>query len=123
MDMAVITQLYCQIYIRCQLHVSAKTIFGHRQFGYNYRRKIHNIWYSITTSVVVSWCKCRWLYCITYCLVFSYNCIQSDDGQKYYWLKHLVDMLCVFDNIVVLGRSCPCIIVSLCQRRSFDEVD
>jgi len=29
MDMTVITKLYCQLYIKCQLHVSANTIFGH----------------------------------------------------------------------------------------------
>jgi len=55
MDMTVITQLYCQLYIICQLHVSANTIFGHHQVGYKYRRKLHNIiYYSITTSVGVS---------------------------------------------------------------------
>jgi hypothetical protein len=39
----VITQLFCQLYIICQLHVSASTIFGRHQVGYNYRRKLHNI--------------------------------------------------------------------------------
>ena len=43
MDMSVITQLYCQLYITCQLHVSANTIFGHHQVRYNFRRKLHNI--------------------------------------------------------------------------------
>jgi len=43
MDMTVITQLYCQLYVTCQLHVLANTIFGHHQVGYNYRRKLHNI--------------------------------------------------------------------------------
>ena len=33
-DMTVITQLYCQLYIKCQLHVSANTIFVHHQAGY-----------------------------------------------------------------------------------------
>ena len=42
------------------------------------------------------------LYRIIYCVVFSENCIQPDDGQKYYWPKHVVDVLCVIDNIVVL---------------------
>ena len=42
-DMTVITQLYRQLYITCQLHVSANVIFGHHQVGYNYRRKLHNI--------------------------------------------------------------------------------
>jgi len=37
-----------------------------------------------------------------YCVVFSDNCIQPDDGQKYYWPKHAVDMLFIFNNIVVL---------------------
>jgi len=41
--MTIITQLYCQLYITRHLHVSANTIFGHHQFGYNYRRKLHNI--------------------------------------------------------------------------------
>jgi len=27
---------------------------------------------------------------------------------------HVVDILCITDNIVVLRRSCPCTIVSLC---------
>ena len=54
MEMAVITQLDFQLYITCQLHVSANTIFGHHHVGYNYRRKLHNIWYSITISVGVS---------------------------------------------------------------------
>jgi len=31
------------IYITRQLHISANTIFGHHQVGYNYRRKLHNI--------------------------------------------------------------------------------
>jgi len=43
MDMIVITQLYCQLYITYQLHVSANTIFVHHRVGYNYRRKLHNI--------------------------------------------------------------------------------
>ena len=34
MDMTVITQIYCQLYIKCQLHVSANTIFGHHQVGF-----------------------------------------------------------------------------------------
>ena len=42
MDMTVMTQLYCHLYITCQLHVSANNIFGHHQVGYNYRRKLHN---------------------------------------------------------------------------------
>ena len=54
MDMAIITQLYCQLYITCQLHVPANTIFGHHQVGYNYQRKLHNIRYIITISVGVS---------------------------------------------------------------------
>ena len=33
MDMAV----NCQLYITCQLHVSANVIFGHHQVGYSYR--------------------------------------------------------------------------------------
>jgi len=44
------------------------------------------------------WCK----YHIIHCVVFSDNCIQPDDGQKYYWPKHVVDMLCIIDSIVVL---------------------
>jgi len=43
MDITVITQLYCQLYITRQLHVSANTVFGHHQVGYNYRRKLHNM--------------------------------------------------------------------------------
>jgi len=43
MDMTVITQLYCQLYITCQLHVSTNTIFGHHQVANNYRRKLHYI--------------------------------------------------------------------------------
>jgi len=43
MDMTAITQLYCQLHITCQLHVSVNIIFGHHQVGYNYRRKLHNI--------------------------------------------------------------------------------
>ena len=55
MDMTVITQLYYQLYMTCQLHVSANTTFGHHRVGYNYRTKLHNmIWYSITISVGVS---------------------------------------------------------------------
>jgi len=60
--------------------------FGHHQVGYNYRSKLHDIWYNTAISVGVSWCKCRWLYCIIYCVVFSDNCIELDDGQKYYLL-------------------------------------
>jgi len=41
-------------------------------------------------------------YHIIYCVVFSDNCIQLDDGQKYYWPEHLIDMLCITDSIVVL---------------------
>jgi len=84
MDMTVITQLYCQLYITRKLHVSANTIFGHHQVGYNYRRKLYNIYH------------------IIYCVVFSDSCIQPDDGQKYYWPKHVVDVLCIIDSIVVL---------------------
>ena len=69
MDMNVITQLYCQLYITCQLHVSANTIFGHHQVGYNYRRKLHQ-----PTLMAV-------LYRIIYCVVFSDNCIQLDVCQ------------------------------------------
>ena len=56
MDMTVITQLYCQLHITCQLRVSANTVFGHHQVGYNYRRKLHKytIRYSIAISVGVS---------------------------------------------------------------------
>jgi len=43
MDMTVITQLYCQLNMTHQPHVSANTIFGHHQVGYNYRRKLHSI--------------------------------------------------------------------------------
>jgi len=43
MDMTVITQLYSQLHVICQLHVSTNTIFGLHQLGYNYRRKLHNI--------------------------------------------------------------------------------
>ena len=39
---------------------------------------------------------------IIHCVVFSDNCIQPDDGQKQYWPKHAVDMLCIVDNTVVL---------------------
>jgi len=42
------------------------------------------------------------LYRVIYCVVFSDNCIQPDDGQKLYWPKHVVDMLCIIENIVVL---------------------
>ena len=35
------------------------------------------------------------LYHIIYCVVFSYNCIQPDDGQNWYWPKHVVDKLCI----------------------------
>ena len=49
-----------------------------------------------------------------YCVVFSDNCTQPDDGQKYYWPKHVVDMLFITDDRFVLWRSCPCLIVSLC---------
>jgi len=84
MDMTVITQLYCQLYITCQLHVSANIIFGHHQVGYNNRRN-----YTIYNM-------------IQYCVVFSDNCIQPDDGQKQYWPKHVVDMLCIIGNTVVL---------------------
>ena len=38
---------------------------------------------------------------IIYCVIFSDNCIQPDDGQKY-WPKHVVDMLRIIDSIVVL---------------------
>ena len=31
MNMSVITELCCQLYITCQPHVSANTIFGHHQ--------------------------------------------------------------------------------------------
>jgi len=47
MNMTVITQLCCQLYITCQLHVSANAIFGHHQVGYNYRRKLHSIIISV----------------------------------------------------------------------------
>ena len=64
MDMSVITQLYCQLYITCQLHVSAKNIFGHHQVPLY----LHQRW---------------WLYCIIiYCVVFSDNSNQPDDGQN-----------------------------------------
>jgi len=56
------------------------------------------------------------LHCIIfYCVVFSGNCTQPHDGQKQYWPKHVVDMLRIIEKIVVLWRSCPCIIVSLCS--------
>jgi len=42
------------------------------------------------------------LYHIIYCVVFSDNCMQIDDGQKQYLMKHAVDILCIIDNIVVL---------------------
>ena len=32
----------------------------------------------------------------------SQACTQPNDGQKYYWPKHVVAMLCITDNIVVL---------------------
>jgi hypothetical protein len=41
-------------------------------------------------------------YTVSYCVDFSDNCIEPDDGQKYYWPKLVVDMLCVSDNIFVL---------------------
>jgi len=41
--MTVITQLYCQLYITFQVHISTNTIFGHQQGGYNYRIKLRNI--------------------------------------------------------------------------------
>ena len=37
-----------------------------------------------------------------YMSCFSDNCIQPDDGQKQYWPKHVFDMLCIIDNIVML---------------------
>ena len=37
MDMTVITQLYCKLYVTCQLHVSANTIFGHHKVGHRLR--------------------------------------------------------------------------------------
>jgi len=52
MDMTVITQVYCQLNIICQLHVSANTIFGHHQVGYNYRRKLHNTGYTQKNGAV-----------------------------------------------------------------------
>ena len=42
------------------------------------------------------------LYPIIYCVVFSDNLIYPDDGQKCYWPKQGVDVLCIIDNIVVL---------------------
>jgi len=78
MDMTVITQLYCQLYITCQLHVSANTIFDRHQVGYNCRRKLHSIYNMIllTPTLMVI------LYHIIYCAFFSDNFIQPDDGQK-----------------------------------------
>jgi len=69
MDMTVITQLYCQLYITCQLHVSANTIFGHHQVGYNYRRKLHNILFDTVQPsvyigvdgwIILGWISRRW---------------------------------------------------------------
>ena len=56
MGMTFLTQLYCQLYITCQLHVSANNNFGYHQVGYNYRRKTtqYIIRYSVTISVGVS---------------------------------------------------------------------
>ena len=42
------------------------------------------------------------MYRVIYFVVFSDNCIQPDDGQKYCWPKHVVDMLCIIDSIAVL---------------------
>ena len=42
----------------------------------------------------------RWLFLSLH--TFSDNCSQPNDGQKYYCPKHVVDMLCIIDNIVVL---------------------
>jgi len=152
--MTVITQLYCQLYITCQLHVSVNTVFGHHQVGYKYRRKLHNIKYDIVlpsllvccppqltpTYLLTPWCRallekltglqlvknfphftepegslpqsqasatCLYpgpaqsspptlmvILChITYCAVFSDNCIQPDDGLKVYWPKHVIDII------------------------------
>ena len=41
-------------------------------------------------------------YHIIYSVVFSDNYVQPVDGQKYYWPKHVADMLCIIDNIFVL---------------------
>ena len=38
------------------------------------------------------------VYHIIYCVIFSDNCIQPEDGQKQYLPKHVVDTLCIIDN-------------------------
>ena len=45
------------------------------------------------------------LYHIIYCVVFSDNCIQPDDGQKCYWSKHVVDMFCILTYSMVQSPS------------------
>jgi len=54
MDMTVITQLYCQLYITCQLHLSANTSFsiirldtiiGENYAIYNMIQCNHQCWY------------------------------------------------------------------------------
>jgi len=54
MDMTVITQLYCQLYITCQLHVSAilflaiirlDTIIGENYTVYNMIQYSHQCWF------------------------------------------------------------------------------
>jgi len=57
----------------------------------------------------------------SYCgVVIAASCRGSWDSHR---PKHVVDMLCVIDNIVVLQRSCPCIIVCLCNVRSLYTAD
>jgi len=50
MDVTIITQLCCQLYITCQLYVLASTVFGHHRVGYNYRRKL-------LTYLLTPWCR------------------------------------------------------------------
>jgi len=42
MDMTVVTQLYCQLYVTCQLYVSANPNFVHHQVGYNNNNNNNN---------------------------------------------------------------------------------
>jgi len=70
--MTVITELYCQLNIKCQLHVSGNTIFCH-QVGYNYRRKLHNIYIYIYIYIMIQYS--HQLYCIILYVVYLDGCL------------------------------------------------
>jgi len=76
MDMIVITQLCCQLYV---LHYMSITCFGQYYFwptsGW-IQLSEKTTQYNMTQTLMVI------LYRIIYCVVFSDNCIQRDDGQK-----------------------------------------